>query len=71
MLFQKNYVFDKFLLFVDSSVQDTAQFSNYNLIVQVKDLRNQSLGHCALPTVEITIEENNQVAPGAIFLQNY
>ncbi|KAM9509910.1 uncharacterized protein ACIB01_001377 [Guaruba guarouba] len=42
----------------DSFVQDTAQFSNYHLIVQVKDLGNQSLGHCALPTVEITIEEN-------------
>lgn len=59
MLFQKNYVFDEFLLFVDSSVHDTAQFSSYHLIVQVKDLGNQSLGHCALPIVEITIEENS------------
>lgn len=30
-------VFDKFLLFVDSSVLDTSQVSNYHLIVQVKD----------------------------------
>ncbi|KAM8984037.1 cadherin-16 [Ara ararauna] len=45
----------------DSFVQDTAQFSNYHLIVQVKDLGNQSLGHCALPTVEITIEENCEI----------
>ncbi|KAM4640253.1 LOW QUALITY PROTEIN: B-cadherin-like [Amazona ochrocephala] len=44
----------------DSSVQATAQFSNYHLIVQVKDLGNQSLGHCA-STVEITIEENDRL----------
>ncbi|KAM6064193.1 LOW QUALITY PROTEIN: cadherin-16 [Theristicus caerulescens] len=52
----------------DSSVLDTSQVSNYNLIVQVKDLGNQSLGYCALATVEIAIMENTQVAPAAIFL---
>lgn len=61
-------VFDKFLWFVDSSVLDTSQVSNYNLIVQVKDLGNQFLGYCALATVEIAVVENIQVAPGAIFL---
>jgi len=61
-------VFDKFLLFVDGSVIDTSQVSNYHLIVQVKELGSQSLGYCDLATVEIAIVENTQVAPGAFFL---
>ncbi|KAM7101354.1 LOW QUALITY PROTEIN: cadherin-16 [Ciconia maguari] len=52
----------------DSSVLDTSQVSIYHLIVQVKDLGNQSLGYRALATVETAIVENTQVAPGAIFL---
>ncbi|KAM6300492.1 LOW QUALITY PROTEIN: cadherin-16 [Aegotheles albertisi] len=52
----------------DRFVLDTSQVSNYDLIVQVKDLRNQFLGYCALATVEIAIVENTKVAPGAIFL---
>ncbi|KAM6123754.1 LOW QUALITY PROTEIN: cadherin-16 [Phoenicopterus ruber ruber] len=51
----------------DNSVLDTSQVSSYHLIVQVKDLGN-SLGYCAVATVEIAIVENTQVAPGAIFL---
>ncbi|KAM6118076.1 LOW QUALITY PROTEIN: cadherin-16 [Pterocles gutturalis] len=39
------------------SVLHTSQVSNYHLIVQVKDLK-QSLGYCALATVEIVIVEN-------------
>ncbi|KAM6353442.1 LOW QUALITY PROTEIN: cadherin-16 [Alca torda] len=52
----------------DSAVLDTSQVSNYHLIVQVKDLANQSLRYCALATVEIAIVENTQVALAAIFL---
>ncbi|KAM9228006.1 LOW QUALITY PROTEIN: cadherin-16 [Leptosomus discolor] len=53
---------------ISLSVEDTSQDSNYHLIVQVKDLQNESLGYCALATAEIAIVENTRVAPGAIFL---
>lgn len=56
-------VFNKFILFVDRSVLDTIQVSDYHLVVQVKDLGNWSLGYCALAAVEIAIVGNTQVAP--------
>ncbi|KAM4766852.1 LOW QUALITY PROTEIN: cadherin-16 [Cyanocitta cristata] len=44
-----------------SSVLDTSRVSNCHLIVQVKDLGNQSPGNCALATLEIAITENTRV----------
>lgn len=54
-------VFDKFLLFADSSMLDTSRVSNCHLIVWVKDLGNQSPGNHALATLEIAIMENTQL----------
>lgn len=69
---QKRYVkiwLIRFSYFVGSSLLNSSEVSNYQLIVQVKDLGNQSLGYRALATVEITIVENTWIAPSPVLLQ--
>ncbi|KYO32637.1 cadherin-16 [Alligator mississippiensis] len=58
-----------FLSAEGSSLLNSSEVSNYQLIVQVKDLGNQSLGYRALATVEITIVENTWIAPSPVLLQ--
>uniref|UniRef100_A0A7M4EBV7 Cadherin 16 n=1 Tax=Crocodylus porosus TaxID=8502 RepID=A0A7M4EBV7_CROPO len=58
-----------FLSAEGSSLLNSSEVSNYQLIVQVKDLGNQSLGYRALATVEIIIVENTWIAPSPVLLQ--
>uniref|UniRef100_A0A8C8RA01 Cadherin domain-containing protein n=1 Tax=Pelusios castaneus TaxID=367368 RepID=A0A8C8RA01_9SAUR len=52
-----------------SSLLDSSQVSHYKLVVQVKDLGNQSLGYHTLANVEIAIVENTWIAPSPVLLQ--
>uniref|UniRef100_A0A674KCV3 Cadherin domain-containing protein n=1 Tax=Terrapene triunguis TaxID=2587831 RepID=A0A674KCV3_9SAUR len=54
-----------------SSLLDSSQVSNYKLVVQVKDLGNQSLGYRALANVEIAVVENTWITPSPVLLQEH
>uniref|UniRef100_A0A452IRQ2 Cadherin domain-containing protein n=1 Tax=Gopherus agassizii TaxID=38772 RepID=A0A452IRQ2_9SAUR len=54
-----------------SSLLDSSQVSNYKLVVQVKDLGNQSLGYRALANVEIAVVENTWITPNPVLLHEH
>ncbi|XP_073164025.1 cadherin-16 isoform X2 [Lepidochelys kempii] len=54
-----------------SSLLDSSQVSNYKLVVQVKDLGNQSLGYRALANIEIAVVENTWITPSPVLLQEH
>ncbi|XP_067396193.1 cadherin-16 [Emydura macquarii macquarii] len=54
-----------------SSLLDSSQVSHYKLVVQVKDLGNQSLGYRALANVEIAVMENTWIAPSPVLFQEH
>uniref|UniRef100_A0A8C0GQ23 Cadherin domain-containing protein n=1 Tax=Chelonoidis abingdonii TaxID=106734 RepID=A0A8C0GQ23_CHEAB len=54
-----------------SSLLDSSQVSNYKLVVEVKDLANQSLGYRVLANVEIAVVENTWITPSPVLLQEH
>ncbi|XP_075796178.1 cadherin-16 isoform X3 [Pelodiscus sinensis] len=54
-----------------SSLLDSSKVRSYKLVVQVKDLGNQSLGYQAFANVEIAVVENTWIPPSPVLLQEH